>query len=126
MKSSRTKGKAGMLVVTVLIVTMVTTCGTAETTLPGASRNLLLWDTRSALEDKFNPDDRSGWAAVPNDLLLLEKDPAKATSDPGYYGRDYSFKGDAVLETPTLIAAFWSVKGCVTLYSKQDLPGKGL
>jgi hypothetical protein len=57
-------------------------------------------------------------------LLLLEKDPPKASSDPGYYGREYSFKGDAVVETPTLAAVFWSSKGCVTIYSKKDLPAK--
>ncbi|HEV2393398.1 MAG TPA: hypothetical protein VG146_13680 [Verrucomicrobiae bacterium] len=82
------------------------------------SRNLTLWDTFSPASDNFDPERRVGWNVVPGDLLLLEKDRLKASSDPGYYGRDYSFKGDAVVETPALIAAFCSIKGCVRLFAK--------
>ena len=89
-----------------------------------ASPSLTLWDTGSPIGDKLNPGDRSAWKVVPNDLLQLEKDPPKASSDPGYYGRDYSFKGDAVVETTTLTAVFWSSKGCVTLYSRAGLSRK--
>jgi hypothetical protein len=51
-------------------------------------------------------------------LLLLEADPPKARSDPGYYGREYSFKGDAVVENEKLIAVFLSAKGRIVLYAK--------
>jgi hypothetical protein len=84
----------------------------------------VLWDTLLPVGDRLKSDDRSGWKAVPNDLLRLEKDPLKASSDPGYYGRDYSFAGDAVVETPGLTAVFGSAKGRVTLYSKPDSSGK--
>ena len=80
---------------------------------------LVLWDTLAPVGDKLKPDDRSGWKAVPEDLLLLEHDPLKASSDPGYYGRDYSFAGDAVVETPLLTAVFSSAKGRVNIYSQQ-------
>jgi hypothetical protein len=83
----------------------------------------VLWDTLTPLGDKFVPEDRSNWKPIPDDLLLLEKDPPKAISDPGYYGREYSFKGDAVVETPTLAAVFWSAKGCVSIYSKLESAG---
>jgi hypothetical protein len=69
----------------------------------------------SPVGEAFNPENRADWMLVPNDLLLLEKDPPKASSDPGYYGRDYSFKGDAVVETPALTAVFGSAKGRVTI-----------
>ena len=57
---------------------------------------------------------------MPPDLLTLEADPPKASSDPGYYGREYSFKGDAVVENRTLAAVFLSAKGRVVIYSKDD------
>ena len=57
---------------------------------------------------------------MPTDLLTLEADPLKASSDPGYYGREYSFKGDAVVENGYVTAVFWSAKGKVVIYSKAD------
>ncbi len=102
------------------LLAVAETAGRAENGPPAATRNVSLWDTLAPLGEKPISGDRSGWKAVPDDLLLLEKDPAKASSDPGYYGRDYAFQGDAVVETPTLAAVFWSAKGCVTIYSKQD------
>jgi hypothetical protein len=123
--SSRTRGKpAGILGIAALLIAVATTTGIAEIARSGASRNLVLWDTLLPVGDRLKSDDRSGWKAVPNDLLRLEKDPLKASSDPGYYGRDYSFAGDAVVETPMLTAVFGSAKGRVTLYSKPDSSGK--
>jgi hypothetical protein len=121
MNALKTTGKcAGILATIAALVAADTVPGAAESTQLAASPNLTLWDTRSPIGNTFNPGDRSAWKMVPNDLLLLETDPPKASSDPGYYGRDYSFKGDAVVETPALTAVFWSAKGCVSLYSKQD------
>ena len=121
MNSSRTAGNiVGILEIAALLIAGATTTGIAENARSGAIRNLLLWDTLSPVGDRLKPDDWSGWKAVPNDLLLLEKDPVKASSDPGYYGRDYAFAGDAVVETPLLTAVFGSAKGRVTIYSKRD------
>lgn len=125
MNSYRTRGKlAGILEIAALLIAVDATTGIAQIARPGASRNLVLWDTLSPVGDRLKPEDRSGWKAVPNDLLRLEKDPLKASSDPGYYGRDYSFAGDAVVETPGLIAVFRSAKGRATLYCKPDSSGK--
>ena len=124
MNACRTRGLAGSLAIAALYVAAATTTVKADSTPPGTTRNLLLWDTLSPLGEKLTAEERANWKAVPNDLLLLEKDPLKASSDPGYYGRDFSFKGDAVVETPALAAVFWSTKGCVTIYSKQDAPRK--
>ncbi len=85
-----------------------------------ASRNIVLLDTLSPLSGASNLENRTGWKAVPGDLLTLEADPPKASSDPGYYGREYSFKGDAVVENRHLSAIFRSEKGCVEIYSKTD------
>lgn len=57
-----------------------------EATSTRPAGNVILWDTLSPMAEKLNPGERSGWKVVPNDLLLLEKDPPKASSDPGYYG----------------------------------------
>jgi hypothetical protein len=83
-----------------------------------AAPNVMLWDTGTPFSTEASVEDRAAWRAVPTDLFLLEADPSKARSDPGYYGREYSFKGDAVVETPKLLAAFWSAKGQVVFYSK--------
>ncbi len=80
----------------------------------------VLWDTQTPLPDKLDPQGRANWKAVPGDLLLLEKDHLKSSSDPGYYGREYSFQGDAVVETPTIAAAFSCSKGRVALYAKEN------
>jgi hypothetical protein len=43
---------------------------------------------------------------VPSNLMELEKDPLKSASDPGYYGRDYVFRGDAVVKNSALRVFF--------------------
>src|SRR6266571_4232957 len=85
-----------------------------------SASNVTLWDTVSPFADSVSIADRSAWKRVPSDLLTLEADPPKASSDPGYYGREYSFKGDAVVENRSLAAVFWSAKGRVVIYSKAD------
>src|ERR1039457_3907425 len=125
LNSPRTTGKpAGRMGIAALLIAVATTTGIAEIARSGPSRNLVLWDTQLPVGDRLKPEERSGWKAVPNDLLRLEKDPLKASSDPGYYGRDYSFAGDAVVETAGLTAVFGSAKGRVTLYCKPDSSGK--
>jgi hypothetical protein len=81
-----------------------------------ASPGLSLWDTSEPANGSV--DDRSTWKPVPRDLLALEAKPATARSDPGYYGREYVFKGDAVVDTPTLTAMFSTGKGRVLIYTK--------
>ena len=90
-----------------------------------AATNVLVWDAGSRFADTPVAENRAGWKAVPTELFAFEADPPKAASDPGYYGRDYSFKGDAVVENHSLTAVFWSAKGRVVIYSKADvtLPG---
>jgi len=83
--------------------------------------NTLIWDTLLPFVDTVNLRDRSNWKPVPADLLTLELDPSAASSDPGYYGREYVFEGDAVVENEHLIAVFLSRKGRVVIYSKKDL-----
>jgi len=125
LESSQTRGKpAGVIGFAALLMAVAGTRAIAETAQSGAPQTLVLWDTSSPVGDRPKSEDRSSWKAVPNDLLRLEKDPPKASSDPGYYGREYSFAGDAVVETPPLTAVFSSAKGRVTLYSKPDSAGK--
>lgn len=85
-----------------------------------------LWDTQSPLADQVDLQDRANWKIVPSDLLTLEADPSAAASDPGYYGREYAFKGDAVVENQYLTAVFQSKKGKVAIYSAVDLSEKKL
>ena len=81
---------------------------------------IVLWDTGVPFGDTVDVGDRGGWKAVPGDLLTLEADPPKASSDPGYYGREYTFKGDPAVENSHVTAVFWSGKGTVAIYSKAD------
>src|SRR5213594_2130822 len=85
-----------------------------------AATNLVVWDAGSRFADTPDAQNRAGWKSVPSELFAFEADPPKAASDPGYYGREYSFKGDAVVENRNLAAVFWSAKGRVVLYSKAD------
>ncbi|MCJ7675167.1 MAG: hypothetical protein MUO33_08435 [Sedimentisphaerales bacterium] len=84
-----------------------------------AESNVLVWDTLSPFVDAVDIRDRNSWRPVPTDLLMLEADPSAASSDPGYYGREYSFTGDAVVENERLTAVFWSRKGKVVIYSRD-------
>ena len=59
--------------------------------------------------------DHAAWKAVPSNLMALEKDPAKAASDPGYYGREYSFVGDVAIENQKFTALFNSASGKLAL-----------
>jgi len=83
-----------------------------------AAANITVWDTGSRAAATVNLDDRAQWKQVPSNLLELEKDPLKAASDPGYYGRDYNIGGDVVVENSRLVAAFTGNSGRVTLFSK--------
>lgn len=80
----------------------------------------LIWDTQSPLVTGSDLSNRSKWRLVPRNLLMLEDEPAAAMADPGYYGREYSFGGDAVVENQYLSTVFWSATGKVTVHSKAD------
>jgi len=90
-----------------------------------AAANIVVWDAGLRFADTIDTENRAGWMAVPTELFAFEAEPAKAASDPGYSGREYSFKGDAVVENRNLAAVFWSAKGRVVLYTKADAAPPG-
>ena len=85
--------------------------------------NTILWDTQTPFVNIVDVRNKADWKVVPANLLTLELNPSAAVSDPAYYGRGYSFKGDVVVENEHLTAVFWSRKGKLVIYSKTD-PGK--
>jgi hypothetical protein len=87
---------------------------------PAAAANVAIWDTVTPVPVGVEMPDRAGWRLVPRDLLTLEADPAKAGSDPGYYGRDYAFQGDAVVENHFLTVVFASARGEVILFANAE------
>jgi len=86
----------------------------------------LIWDTLSPFVNKVDLRDKTNWKVVPSDLLTFETNPSAAISDPAYYGREYSFKGDVVIENEHLTTVFSSKKGCVIIYSRADSSQKKL
>src|SRR5881275_1974001 len=79
---------------------LLATAATLLAKPPTQATNVVIWDTGSPLagtSEAVAPT-RSGWKAVPSELFDFESDPPTAASDPGYYGREYAFKGDAVIE----------------------------
>lgn len=90
-----------------------------------AATNIVLWDAGSRFGEAADVEHRADWKAVPSEMFVFETEPAKAASDPGYYGREYSFKGDAVVENQSLAAVFWSAKGRVVIYSKTKVAPPG-
>ncbi|MCP4454506.1 MAG: hypothetical protein GY809_23870 [Planctomycetes bacterium] len=88
---------------------------------PGAMpSHVTVWDTMSPVGGAKDILDRSQWQVVPTDLLMLEKDPAAAASDPSHYGRAYAFQGDAAIENAELIVACLSREGRVVIHVKTD------
>src|SRR6266542_3103780 len=85
-----------------------------------AATNVVIWDTGSRLADAADLQNRARWKSVPSELFVQEADPPKAASDPGYYGREYAFKGDPIVENSHFVAVFWSAKGSVVIYSKDS------
>ena len=110
---------------TALIFLLVTSPGMSIAQRKEKTANTLVWDTLSPFVNEVDVRDRTNWKPVPTDLLTLELDshPA-AISDPAYYGREYSFKGDVVVENEHLTAVFRSRKGRVVIYSKTNLSKK--
>ncbi len=88
--------------------------------------NVVIWDTQSRLGDAVDARDRTGWKVVSTDPFTLEADPAKAFSDPGYYGREYTFDGDAVVDNGCITVVFWSARGRLVMYSNVDPAAKVL
>ncbi|MBN1806265.1 MAG: hypothetical protein JW837_13540 [Sedimentisphaerales bacterium] len=84
--------------------------------------NIILWDTQSPFASTIDVRNKAGWKAVPANLLALELNPSAAVSDPAYYGREYFFEGDAVVENRYLTAVFFSKEGKLLVYSKTN-PG---
>ncbi len=91
-----------------------------DTTPRGVTTNVTLWDTGVPLGDPINLTDRTAWKVVPPNLLMLEDDPLKALSSPAYYGREYVFQGEAVVENSDLTAVVSSVKGKVVVSLKSS------
>jgi hypothetical protein len=108
------------LLKTALIVLPVTSAGVSAAQGEEDTSGTLIWDTGSPFTGTADLRDRSDWKVVPANLLTLEADPSAAISDPGYYGREYEFRGDAVVENGHLIAVFRSAEGKVVIYSKVD------
>lgn len=109
------------------VVILIAAINSSVTGAARAGTNIVVWDTGAPLADTGGADVRTGWKVVPSELFALEADPAKAASDPGYYGREYSFKGDAVVENQHLTAVFRSATGRMVLYAKPSpaAPGSG-
>ncbi|UCG57170.1 MAG: hypothetical protein JSU70_20175 [Phycisphaerales bacterium] len=103
-----------------LILLLLTSPGLVTAQRHEKTLNTQVWDTQSPLVDSSDLRNRSQWRLVPRNFLLLEDDPAAAMADPGYYGREYSFKGDVVVENQYLTAVFRSKTGKVIAYSKTD------
>ncbi|MBI3415902.1 MAG: hypothetical protein HY043_11420 [Verrucomicrobia bacterium] len=106
-----------------LLVLLATFAGLTAIQQAAAATNVVIWDTGARLADAADAESRAGWKAVPSELFVFEAEPLKAASDPGYYGREYSFTGDTVVENRSLTAVFWSARGRVVLYSKADANG---
>ena len=102
------------------LLVLLATCTGPTIQRAEAATNVVVWDTISPIADSIHIENRTAWKVVPSDLFLLESDPLKAASDPGYYGRGYTFKGDAVVENCHLTAVFWAAQGRVVIYPNAD------
>lgn len=121
MKSYRVIGAGPMALRKVLwLAVLAAATGLPLSQRAEASHNVVLWDAPAPTADTLSVADRAAWNPVPRDLLTLEADPPQASSDPGYYGREYSFKGDAVVENQKLAAVFSAAQGRVVLYAKDE------
>jgi hypothetical protein len=89
-----------------------TVSGTRET--KRLHTGTLIWDTQSPFADEIDLRDRADWQVVVDPL----------GGNTAMDGREFFFKGDAVVENEKLTAVFWSGKGRVVVYSKANSTGK--
>ena len=106
------------------MVLLVTSTGISAARDKGKTANTLIWDTMSPFTDTVDLRDRTSWKPVPADLLTLELNPFTAFSDPAYYGREYAFNGDVVVENEHITAVFRTKIGRVVIYSKATSNSK--
>ena len=106
------------------MVLLVTSTGISAARDKGKTANTLIWDTMSPFTDTVDLRDRTSWKPVPADLLTLELNPFTAFSDPSYYGREYAFNGDVVVENEHITAVFRTKIGRVVIYSKATSNSK--
>jgi hypothetical protein len=106
-----------VLLAAALMSVGLSSTGRAQST--ASPHPVTLWDTGAPLGDTGDLANRAAWKAVPPNLIMLEADPLKSSSDPGYYGREYAFQGNAVVENSCLTAVVWSAKGKVVVSSKS-------
>jgi hypothetical protein len=111
-------GNCVVLLAAALMSLGLSSTGHAQST--AAPHPVTLWDTGSPLGGTIDLANRTTWKAVPPNLLMLEADPLKSSSDPGCYGREYTFQGDAVVENSFLTAVVWASKGKVVVSSKNS------
>jgi len=104
----------------VLIFLLILSSGVSMAQTIKNTPNTRIWDTQSPFGNTINLGNRSRWKLVPTDLLALEANPLTISADPGYYGREYAFQGDTIVENPHYIAVFDSKKGKVSVYSKTN------
>jgi hypothetical protein len=127
MKSEREIGRYGLFLCNMaFVLLLVLNTGTSAAGIEGRTTNTLIWDTMSPLGDSVDVQNRTSWKTVPTNPFTLERDPVAAASDPGYYGLEYAFGGDAVVENEHLIAVFHSRKGNVAICSKAGAKSKKL
>lgn len=112
------------LLKTAFIVLLAVTFWTSQTQGGAKPMRTQIWDTVTPFDGKVDVRGRTAWKPVPGDLLSLELNPSAAVSDPAYYGREYAFEGDAVVENAYFTVAFYSKKGRAVVYSKADSASK--
>ena len=118
----RCKGDCRMYPLKAALIVLLVAAPWAKTTTRGAGLPgcIKIWDTAAPLGDEVDVTTRANWKLVPCNLLSLESDPGAAASDPGYYGCEYSFQADTVVENEHLVAVFRLKTGRVAVYSKAD------
>lgn len=100
---------------------LLASCSFVRAGMTSQSRAVVqIWDTVSPLADEAGIRDRANWKLVPENLFSRELNPAAAASDPGYYGRQYTFEADAAVENEHFTAIFQAQTGKVTVFSKAD------
>jgi hypothetical protein len=125
MQSDHIVKKNELLRRTAVRLVLATVVGLTALSRTEAATNVVVWDTGSRFAEAVDLANRTAWKTVPSELFVFEADPSKAASDPGYYGREYSFNGDAVVENGGFIAVFWSAKGRVVLSAKAKATASG-
>ncbi|MFC1607318.1 hypothetical protein ACFL47_05045 [Candidatus Latescibacterota bacterium] len=98
--STQNKNFSRIILSSILFLMLAAQSGILNAQISVVTKKILIWDTVSSFKDQIDLQDKTGWQAVPAGTV-----------------KNYSSRGDIIIENEFLTAVFASVTGKVVIYT---------